>query len=80
LVGDYNVIWLYAGGAKWHKTFDLHKRLLKARKMDLNANPHLRKPNVSTSFYYEKVYFSINAHRYLYVSFWNTFKNYGLLY
>ena len=45
-----NVIWLYAGGAKKHKTFNLHKRLLKERKLGLNANPHLRKTNVSTSF------------------------------
>jgi hypothetical protein len=51
----HNVIWLYAGGAKQHKTFTLHKRLLKARKLGLNANPHLRKTNVSGSFYYGKV-------------------------
>ena len=31
--------------------------------MGLNANPHLRKTNVSTSFY-EKVYFSINVNLY----------------
>jgi len=45
-----NVIWLYAGGAKYHKTFYLHKRLLKVLKLGLTANPHLRKTNVSTSF------------------------------
>lgn len=48
-----NGIWLYAGGAKYYKTFNLHKRLLKARKFGLTANPHLRKTNVSTSFCYE---------------------------
>ena len=49
----HNVIWLYAGGAKYQKTFNLPKILLKARKMGLNANPHLRKTNVSSSFDYD---------------------------
>lgn len=53
----YNVRRLYAGGAKQHKTFYLHKRLLKALKMGLTANPHLRKTNVS-SFYYDNFYFN----------------------
>ena len=48
-----NGIWLYAGGAKYNKTFNLHKRLLKARKFGLTANPHLRKTNVRRSFYYD---------------------------
>lgn len=36
------------------RTINLHKRLLKARKLGLNANPHLRKTNVSGSFLWEQ--------------------------
>lgn len=45
-----NVIWLYAGWAKYHKTFNLHTRLLKARKLGLNANPTCVKPMLAVRF------------------------------
>lgn len=35
------------------KILNLYKILLKVRKLGLTANPHLRKTNVSNSFYYD---------------------------
>ena len=45
-----NGIWLYAGGAKYYKTFNLHKRLLKARKFGLTTNPTCVKPMLAPVF------------------------------